>query len=647
MPVADGISIQAALLPDVEEAPFGRDTHAPGGFLVRIDRDSLPVGHPALMERSVPPAVSIQVYGNWQRDELQHVRYRDAELFLFGHCLRNQAWTAQQFAAAMDAGNADAVILWPGSYAAIVRDGRDILAYADLAGQFPVYYGQRDGQTLIGSDPAVLASVHRRSADPLTAAVRIACPDVMPLWSGRSPFQEIHRLEAGRALRAGADFLHTGTREVAAASAPSTLEDATAALRSGLTEGVRARCERRLVSTDFSGGLDSTSIAFLAVRHSERPLPALIYCQPLAPAADLADAVRCSRLSTGLDLMLVRGTEETLPYAALADSLHAGTSLHRAVPRHAEPAAGALTWRASALRLLRASAAQSELHLTGEGADALLMAAPSYLASLARRGSYRTMLRHCGAYGRLRNTSPARLAARAARLGRTDRKAALDMLAAELERPRARPPDWSDAISWWPPCGAAATWLTRSIRQQMAQVAADPVTAGAIAPAAGPADLAALTQLRNSADAQRLLRDLGRRFGMSVHAPFLDSAVVSAAMSVPAVARADPWSYKPLLRSAVAGLVPEEVLSRQTKGNYSAEDYVGVRRALPALRELLRDSRLAALGVIEPTAVAATLQRMSAGVAVPLGPLNMLLATELWLRAAEEDPDRSREPCLP
>ena len=121
-----------------------------------------------------------------------------------------------------------------------------------------------------------------------------------------------------------------------------------------------------------------------------------------------------------------------------------------------------------------------------------------------------------------------------------------------------------------------------------------------------------------------------------MHAPFLDDEVIRAALSVPATRRADPWSYKPLLRAAMAGLVPDEVLGRRTKGDYSAESYCGARAAASALRELLRDSRLAELGVIEPAAVGTALDRMTAGVAVPLGPLTMVLATESWLRNADD-----------
>jgi len=141
-----------------------------------------------------------------------------------------------------------------------------------------------------------------------------------------------------------------------------------------------------------------------------------------------------------------------------------------------------------------------------------------------------------------------------------------------------------------------------------------------------------LTDLRHSANAQRYLRELGHRVGVAVHAPFLDNVVIRACLRVPASQRMDPWTYKPLLPCALAGLVPDQVFDRRDKGDYTAEDYRGARGAAPRLRNLLRNSRLADLGVIEPGRVGESLDRLLTGMTVPLGELNNLLAVELWLR---------------
>lgn len=597
---------------------------APGGFVLRYSGDS-----------GGPPA--IDVHGRWREGEFSRHDHRGAVLLVMGHCLFSESRRAAEFARTVDrtAGSraASAVAGWPGSYSAVVvrRDG--VEAYADLAGQFPVYYSRRGGELLIGSDPRTLAARHDRPLDPVTAAVHIACPAVLPMWSGRSPYSGVARLDGGGILRAGSGGPPRAESSRWPRPVPGrTLAEGAALLRQALVGAVRARSADQAVSSDFSGGLDSTSIAFLAAAASERPLTAVVYHQPLAPAGDLADAVRLAGLEPRVRLTVATGSAGTLPFAALAALPGDGDE---PLPCPVEPAPQALTGHAAMLRLAAASAGGARLHLTGEGADAVLLAAPSYLGSLARPRRTRTLLRHCGGYARLRYASSQAIARKAFLLARTSPAAALGLLARELERPAGRALNWTDLVSWWPPSGEAATWLTPRMRRQLADIASDPATARGVPADLGPAGLAAVADLRRSGDAHRYLRQAGALLGIAVHAPFLDAEVIGAALSVPARTRADPWSYKPLLRAAVAGLVPAEVLSRRTKGDYSAEDYRGARNSAGALRGLLRDSRLADLGVIEPGAVEPVLDRMTAGVAVPLGPVNMLLATETWLRGAE------------
>ncbi len=414
-----------------------------------------------------------------------------------------------------------------------------------------------------------------------------------------------------------------------------------------LTDGVRARCAGLQVSADFSGGLDSSSIAFLAADLSAAPVAAVVYHQPLAPAADLADATRLASLTPTIDLTVVRGSAGTLPFAGLlatADSGAAACGTDAGCARTAEPSPRSLTARRDAARLTVAAESGATLHLTGEGGDALLLASPAYLADLARQRALKTLWRHCGEYARLRHVGPAALATSAIRLAGTSPGAALRAIAAQLAAPAVPHAGWADLVSWWP-AAQAANWLSPGLRRQLADVADDPQTARAIPAGAGPADIAALAGLRRSGDAQRQLRALGHRYGVAVHAPFLDTAAVRAALAVPALTRADPWSYKPMLQAALTGLVPPGVFARRTKGDYSAEDYRGARQAATELRTLLRDSRLADLGVIEPGPVLGALDQMVTGIEVPLGPLNTLLATEVWLRTMSDGRDEGRPAC--
>ena len=495
---------------------------AAAGFIVRVGADS-PGDHTVA-----------EVYGLAQDHELSWYENHGAVLLVFGHCLLNAAQRSVGFAAAVDSADLDRVADWPGSYTAVVVRPGSVTAYTDLAGQFPLYYSQLNGEVIVGSEPGLLASRHRRDLDPVTAAAHITCPAVLPIWSERSPYSAVHRLAAGAELRACGRGVRVGPAKPALPVEGRTLSDAADMTRTALTDAVRSRCKGQIVSSDFSGGLDSTAIAFLAARYSPRPVTSLAYHQPLAPAGDLVDAVWLARLDPRIKLAVVRGSRRTLPFAGLAEAQREDKPFTGATLWSSEPAQGALAANRSALRLAAASASGAELHLTGEGGDALLLTAPSYLSSLARPGTVRTLFRHCGAYARLRYASPATLSARSVKLARTSPTRALHALAEEVEHGAGRSTNWADVISWWPPCGEAAAWLTPHIRRQLAEIASDPATARAVPEGVRPADLAALTDLRQSGEAQRHLRELARSFSIAVHAPFLDSAVIRAALSVPA-----------------------------------------------------------------------------------------------------------------
>lgn len=552
----------------------------------------------------------------------------DIRLLVIGQCLLDDGGRRAALAAAASAGDLGQVATWPGAYSAVVIRGRAVTAYADLSEQFPLYYSQRGEEVLIAPDAASLAEAHGRGIDSLTAAGEIACPAALPAWRTRSAYAGVGRVPGGSVLHAAAGSLRIEPARPPLPVAGRSLADGAALLRDALLDAVRERCAGRQVSVDFSGGLDSTSVAILAAACSEQPVTAVAYHQPLAPAGDLPYATRYAALEPNLRLRVITGTEHTLPFAGLAGHGDTGQG------HGGEPHPGWLAAGRSLARLAVARGSEASLHLTGEGGDALLLPAPSYLGTLVRHGRALTLLRHSGGYARLRQEAAADLIGQAVRLARTGPGRALAGLAAELDGSRHRAGNWTGLVAWWPPAEPSAQWLTARVRRQLAEHIADPATARALPEHASPADLAALTDVRRAGDAQRQLRQLAAPLGLALHAPFLDDAVIRAALSVPAPVRADPRAYKPLLGAALHGLVPAEVLSRRTKGDYTAEDYAGVRAALPALRALLRDSRLADLGVIEPAAVLAAVDRMAAGVAVPLGPLNTVLATESWLRGA-------------
>ncbi|MFH8775121.1 albusnodin/ikarugamycin family macrolactam cyclase [Streptomyces sp. NPDC017958] len=566
-------------------------------------------------------------WGSWHDGEVRTVECPQARVLAVGQCLADTERMRHDLVRSARDGHWERLTRWPGAYLLLVlEDGGRLTAYTDLAGQFPLYYARCDGRTIVSTLATAVAAMAGRdgAVDTTALAAHIFCPSVPELAEGQSAFAGVRRLQPGEALRIDSSGAVThGPYERLEADSGARFEESAARLRASLQRAVALRAHGAgRISCDFSGGMDSTALAFLAVEEAAEPLDAFVYHHPDAPAGDLEHAVRYAHQSPGIRLHVTRGGDASLPYRSLES---------RGAADQPDPSTAAV----ARLRLRLAHIAQqgAGTHLTGEGGDALLTAPPVHLGEVAASGERRRLAHDALALGRLRRVSPASIAWRALRLARTPLDRMLRELAVQLENPQPHPPQWLDAIAWWPSPGPEASWLTPRTRRDLAELAAEraaQIRRDGARPS--PGTRAALCDLRASAMMQSQLVAVGRPYGVWTQAPFLDGDVVRACMTLPAPRKADPFIAKPLLAAGLAGLVPEAVLHRRTKGDYAAEDYLGARFSAPALRARLTGSPLADLGIVEPARVIASLDRAVTGLAAPFPAFNRLLGVDVWLR---------------
>jgi asparagine synthase (glutamine-hydrolysing) len=128
-----------------------------------------------------------------------------------------------------------------------------------------------------------------------------------------------------------------------------------------------------------------------------------------------------------------------------------------------------------------------------------------------------------------------------------------------------------------------------------------------------------------------------RPYGVRMAAPMLDDRVVEACLGVRPEDRISPWAYKPLLTTAMRGLVPDALLSRTTKAEGSIDVALGMRAHGAELSALWDDSRLAALGLVDPVILRSLCAQPDA-VELQGGALFNTVACEMWLRSNETRP---------
>ncbi|UBI36617.1 MULTISPECIES: asparagine synthase-related protein [Streptomyces] len=389
-----------------------------------------------------------------------------------------------------------------------------------------------------------------------------------------------------------------------------------AAVAAALMNSIKEYTDGRdRVSSDLSGGLDSTSVAFLAREAGVGDMLAVTVAGRDAFAEDERWARRAAEEFPGLAHHVVPSDAYPLFFAGLGTPAEPLDE-----PCYLAPARE----RARAM-LEPAVRAGSRMHLTGHGGDELFIGVPAAYRDLF---AHRPLL----AWSRLNATR------------HLHGWPLLPTLRQLLARPRygswlthsvtrepllgARTP-----LLGWGPTQSVHPWITaRGRRLIRAGYLSAARRARPLAP--GPGRHTELDVIRAGARAFQALEDLGVAMGVPVAAPFFDDRVIEAVLSVRLEDRMDPARYKPLLVESLRGLVPDVLLDRTTKDEMSQDQALGLRRHAPDLRRLWTDSRLARRGLVD----ADLLVRLADEPDTPLLQENSLwtvVACETWLRAIE------------
>ncbi|WP_328930643.1 asparagine synthase-related protein (plasmid) [Streptomyces sp. NBC_00190] len=472
----------------------------------------------------------------------------------------------------------------------------------------------RTGGTLVAGDRAAeLARLAGLEPDPAAVALRLlgAAPaplDERPMWSA------VTAVPPGAALLASPDGVLSERRWHRPPEPVTPLDRGAAAVRDALLDAVEVRtAPGGLISSDLSGGLDSTTVCFLAARDSRARLIAATSTGDEAFNEDGRWARWAAEDLPGVEHYILPNEELPKFYDGFDDP---GLRLDAPTPLVASR-------RRVTVLTAKMAARGSRLHLTGNGGDNLFVGLPHHLHTLLVRHPL-PALRRLSGFRALLSWPLAPVARQLA-----DRRGYRAALAAVSLRDVPEPVPGSPALGWLGQ-PSVASWLTedclRLLERELAAAAPTAVPYGRT-----PGRHTELAALRGLVRGNQDIEDAGRAAGVPMSAPFLDDRVVDAAFSVRALDRVDPWAYKPLLVRAMDGLVPRRSLSRTTKGEGTQDVAAGLYRNREALTGLWEDSMLGRAGLVDE----AELRRLCA---VPSSPqlrddrFLSTLAAEMWLR---------------
>jgi asparagine synthase (glutamine-hydrolysing) len=141
-------------------------------------------------------------------------------------------------------------------------------------------------------------------------------------------------------------------------------------------------------------------------------------------------------------------------------------------------------------------------------------------------------------------------------------------------------------------------------------------------------NLGTLDALRRQLACSDLSSDLPR----DERYPYLDRDLLEFVFAIPCEQLVRPGQRRSLMRRALIGIVPDEVLNRKRKAFVTRGPRVGIAAELPRLMELGQHMLLSSLGIADSTRFVEALQNTRQGAEVPVVPLMRTLGIELWLR---------------
>lgn len=566
---------------------------------------SWPVGSRVLRSRYA----TVWLLGDWPDSQIHIIDGADWWCVVLGDVTcgdKELAREARRFAARLES---EPLTGRGGNSHVVWADARQAVITGDTAGTRLVFHTVCDGTTHFASSSQALADLLGTDVDLGWLALRLSCPDVVPL-STRSAYVGVAAVPPSSML-----VLRPGGPPTAMERAQpgSGLSLSTGGSR--LYEALRAEVHAPLagrVTADLSGGLDSSSVVALAARAV--PLTGLTLDAGQAGNEDLAHATRIAASLPALRHEVRQIPDTVLPYTGLD-----------LVPHTDEPWSDAVLYARTRWWHQQLGYLGSSVHLTGDGGDAVLSGSLTYLADLSR--NVPRLVREARAWAQLRTSAPLPVVVAAVRLAGSSERSALRRLTRELSTGRSPRRGAAGRLRWFgAPDGA---WLTTDGRRAAAECVPDGDAWTSNQVPVG--DRIARTTVFAFGRDHRVDLEIAETHGLRQVAPFVTDTVVRACLAVPVQHRTSAFAVKPLLRAALDKHAPAPVLDRSTKGDYTALHYAGLARNAGDLRSLLADSYLVDSGLLDDRHAWSVLNRAVHGADVPLAALNDVIATEVWL----------------
>ncbi|SEN48706.1 asparagine synthase-related protein [Lihuaxuella thermophila] len=523
------------------------------------------------------------------RNDYLHIKENNAQIIFIGELLASEEEAYFSFKQFLQNQYAKHILFLRGNYQTIIRISDHLWLFPDLSNVRPIYYTKLNQQFLFASHLITLQKeIH---------------PSLNIPWFTRSlytngfhietetPYKEIRMIPGGFGLHVSKNGTQLFQAWNVDAEETLTLDEAKEKLKEELTASVLLRCREKNITTDLSGGLDSSTITWIASK--KYPVKSITIIGQ-EENEDRRIAKEIAKEQENIEHYPFTQDEIPSIYSNM-DKIYTDTPI-------------SFLWSANKVKkkFCWARENQSEIHLSGEGGDTVLGADFTYLVDLIHQRKWKTFMSHAKGWADQKKESPWLWISGSLRL------------AFHLPfHPSQRHP-LSTAND-------RADWFTFS----------PVVKKGRYSKYLGVSNT--LHGINYLGYISHGLKNLGDQEGVHLGVPYLDHNVVRVCIRTPSEWKMNPYKLKPLLKRAFQDELPTCLLSRNSKGDYTPDVYYGMRQNFSWFQENFQEMLLSKMGLVDIQKFHEYFHRLSVGTPVRLPEFHQTLSLELWLRQSSKN----------
>ena len=110
--------------------------------------------------------------------------------------------------------------------------------------------------------------------------------------------------------------------------------------------------------------------------------------------------------------------------------------------------------------------------------------------------------------------------------------------------------------------------------------------------------------------------------------PYLDRGLLEFMFAIPREQLVRPTQRRSLMRRALVGIVPDEILNRKTKAFVARSPMVAISNDWAHFAEMTQNMLSSSLGIVDPERISEALQKVRRGEEVPMVTLRRTLCLE-------------------